>query len=214
VVVPRGSPTDAELVRLARSGNRRALDRLLRRHHGRVAAICRRLCRDPADAEDAAQEALLAIVNGLARFDGRSSFATWAYRVAANRSLDELRRRRRRPEPVDPGAAAQVRGPDARDPGELAVAATERDRVLVELGRLPEEFRDAVVLRDVLDLDYHEIAVLTGVPIGTVRSRIARGRGRLADALGDVGLTGAADGWNGSRTRDVHDRDPDPAERT
>jgi RNA polymerase sigma-70 factor (ECF subfamily) len=190
---PEPEPSDEDLAMRARDGDRRATEDLLRRHQDRIARICRRLCRDRHDAEDATQDALLAIATGLARFDGRSAFATWAYRIAVNRSLDELRRRRRRPEPVAPDhRAPDHRDPDHRrgpgaaeppDPADLAVAARERDRVLGAMALLPDEFREAVVLRDVLDLDYAEIARLLGVAPGTVRSRIARGRGRLADAL-------------------------------
>lgn len=193
---------DEELTGRARTGDRAAVDTLLRRHHDRVARICLGLCRDRSDAEDATQEALLSIANGLPRFDGRSSFATWAYRVAANRSLDELRRKRRRPRPVDPLDRAESPAPptgDGRDPADVAVSRSGRDRILDTVAALPEEFRDAVVLRDVLDLDYAEIARLLEVPVGTVRSRIARGRARLADTLGnpdgvgDVPPPGTAD---------------------
>jgi RNA polymerase sigma-70 factor (ECF subfamily) len=85
------------LVAAARSGDRAALEELLRTHHDRLYALARRITGNDADAADATQEALIAIVRGLPRFDGRSSFGTWAYRVTANACLDELRRRRRRP---------------------------------------------------------------------------------------------------------------------
>ncbi|MEO7399023.1 MAG: sigma-70 family RNA polymerase sigma factor [Ilumatobacteraceae bacterium] len=88
---------DSELVAAARGGDRSSLDVLLRRHYDRIFAVCRRVTGNEADAADAAQEAMIAIVRGLAKFDGRSSFSTWAYRIATNASLDELRRRRRRP---------------------------------------------------------------------------------------------------------------------
>jgi RNA polymerase sigma-70 factor (ECF subfamily) len=130
-----------------------------------------------ADALDATQEALLAVVRGLPRFDGRSSFSTWSYRVATNACLDELRRRRRRPIPVDeltmpPG------GPD-----DVAGEVTDRLALDGALASLPVEFRAAVVLRDVCALDYAEIAEVLGVPPGTVRSRIARGRAAVAAHL-------------------------------
>ena len=83
----------------AQGGDRAALDALLRRHHDRLYAVCRRVTGNDTDAADACQEALIAIVRSLDRFDGRSAFSTWAYRVATNACLDELRRRRRRPDP-------------------------------------------------------------------------------------------------------------------
>ena len=130
------------------------------------------------DAADATQEALLAIVRGLPRFDGRSAFGTWAYRVATNACLDELRRRKRRPEPApeDP-TAAQLDG----DPADVAL----RIDVDAALRRLPVDFRAAVVLRDLTGLDYAEIAEVLGLPSGTVKSRIARGRAALVPLLGN-----------------------------
>ena len=139
--------------------------------------MCRRLCGNEADGADATQEALLAIVRGLPRYDGRAAFSTWAYRVATNAALDELRRRSRRPVPgLDPDVGWAA-------PGDVAEAATARVDVDAALAVLPPEFRAAVVLRDLCGLDYAEIAEVLEIPAGTVRSRIARGRGQLADLL-------------------------------
>jgi RNA polymerase sigma-70 factor (ECF subfamily) len=171
-----GAP-DATLARAASAGDRRALELLLDRHADRVHAICRRVVTHPEDALDATQEALIAITRGIGRFDGRSAFTTWLYRVATNAALDELRRRGRRPIPFD-------------EPPELTSASGEgavdaRLDVDQALGSVPEEFRTAVVLRDLADLDYPEIAEVLGVPVGTVKSRIARGRKALRTALGN-----------------------------
>lgn len=133
---------------------------------------------NPTDAADACQEALIAIVRGLPAFDGRSAFGTWAYRVATNACLDELRRRRRRPEPGLP-----------EGPGEPAAAAddvegaTTRVDLDAALQSLPADYRAAVVLRDVCGLSYDEIAAALLIPSGTVRSRIARGRAALVPLL-------------------------------
>ncbi len=160
----------------ARAGDRQATDDLLRRHHDRIYAVCRRLTGNDADAADATQEALIAVVRGLRRFDGRSRFSTWSYRVAVNASLDELRRRRRRPVAAGDEEPLAV----APDGSERATARVDVDRALA---RLPEEFRAAVVLRDLCGLDYAEIAEVLDVPAGTVRSRIARGRAALVPFL-------------------------------
>lgn len=176
---------DHDLVTAARRGDRDALEALLRRHHDRIHAVCRRIAGNDADALDATQEALLAIVRGLDRFDGRAAFATWAYRIATNACLDELRRRRRRPDPVAPDLERQAPAPGGGPDLDTAVAA--RLDIDAALARLPPEFRAAVVLRDVCALDYAEIAEVLGVPAGTVRSRIARGRAVLARSLGEPG---------------------------
>jgi RNA polymerase sigma-70 factor (ECF subfamily) len=174
--------SDESLIDASRSGDRSALDALLRRHVDMVHAVCVRLAGNPADGADATQEALLAIVRGLPRFDGRSSVRTWMYRVATNACLDELRRRARRPSVGLPDAVLER--VERADGPALDTAVVDRlsiDRALVEL---PEEFRVAVVLRDVAGFDYAQIAEVLDVPLGTVRSRIARGRDRLAELLG------------------------------
>ncbi|MFL6204263.1 MAG: RNA polymerase sigma factor [Acidimicrobiales bacterium] len=169
-------------MRAAQAGDRDALDALLRRHHDRIHAVCRRLAGNEADALDATQEALIAIARGIRRFDGRAAFTTWAYRVATNACLDELRRRKRRPRPGLPDDVA------AGEVGAASAVAIDvvPDRLAIDaaLAELPEEFRAPVVLRDLCDLDYAEIAEILAIPPGTVRSRIARGRAQLARRLG------------------------------
>jgi RNA polymerase sigma-70 factor (ECF subfamily) len=169
---------DDALLAAARAGDRAALDALLRRHLDFIHAVCRRLAGNDADADDATQEALIAITRGISRFDGRSSLRTWLYRVATNACLDELRRKARRPTTGIPEVEQDIDGPSLDD--------TVSDQVVLDaaLRALPEEFRAPVVLRDVLGLDYQEIATTLELPPGTVRSRIARGRAALAVALG------------------------------
>lgn len=164
---------------------------------------------DDTDAQDALQDALVAIARGIRRFDGRSSFSTWSYRVATNACLDELRRRRRRPVPSALGGGTSADGGSAGgglDPlervgtpggpvlagGRAGVAADGgigavdgRLDVDAALARVPDPFRAAVVLRDLCDLDYAEIARVLDIPVGTVRSRIARGRALLSGLLGN-----------------------------
>jgi RNA polymerase sigma-70 factor (ECF subfamily) len=163
---------------------------LLRGQIDRIHALCRRLCGNEADAEDATQEALIAVVRGLPRFDRRSAFATWVHRVTTNVCLDELRRRGRRPRVVrrlDAAPAADGGGTrplDQADPApDVGEQVSERMAIDDALAALPEEFRVAVVLRDHLGLDYAEISEALDLPPGTVRSRISRGRARLADLL-------------------------------
>ena len=170
---------DEVLVAAALDGDAKALDSLLRRHHDRVYALCRRLAGNDADAADATQEALITIVRRLDRYDGRARFTTWMYRVATNACLDELRRRKRRPTPTDDDFLADR--PANNQPVETNVA--DRLDVDAALAQLSPEFRAPVVLRDLCGLDYAEIAEVLELAPGTVRSRISRGRGALAHVL-------------------------------
>ena len=175
---------DKTLIDAAQRGDRQALERLLREHQSQIHAICRRIAGNDADAEDATQEALIAVVKGLPRFDGRSKFSTWVYRIATNACIDELRRRNRQPAPGLPEHERADPNPITtsapRDPADVVSARIDVDRGLQQL---PEEFRTAVVLRDVAGLDYHEIAGVLDIAPGTVRSRISRGRRRLANLI-------------------------------
>jgi RNA polymerase sigma-70 factor (ECF subfamily) len=179
--------SDEQLVEAARRGDAAAMDTLLRRHYDRVHAVCRRIAGTTRDADDAAQEAMIRIVRNLDRFDGRSSFGTWAYRIATNTSLDELRKRKRRPQLHVVGDDRDDAPPEPTDERSHLEIDGVADRLSIDeaLAELPDEFRAAVVMRDVGDLDYAEIAVELGVPVGTVKSRIARGRKLLVTHLGN-----------------------------
>ncbi|HEX5585927.1 MAG TPA: sigma-70 family RNA polymerase sigma factor [Acidimicrobiia bacterium] len=175
--------SDALAARAA-GGDRHALEVLLDRHADRIHAVCRRVLADREDALDATQEAMIAIARGITRFDGRAAFTTWMYRVATNAALDEARRKQRRPRPVDdvgdaPPTGSAVEQFDTQVDARLDVDAALRT--------LPADFRAAVVLRDLCDLDYAEIAEVLQVPAGTVRSRISRGRALLHGALSESG---------------------------
>lgn len=169
---------DVELARRAGDGDRRALETLLERHFDRVHAVCRRVAGNRDDAQDATQEALVAVARRIGTYDGRAAFTTWLHRVAVNAALDELRRRGRRPVPAEELPEAPGRSFESAVDARLDVDAA--------LAGVPEDFRVAVVLRDLADLEYEEIARILDVPIGTVRSRIARGRAALAERVNDV----------------------------
>ena len=182
-----GSP---DQLAAAQAGDADALDALLRSHYDQVHLLCRRMMADRDEADDATQEALIAIARGIRRFDGRSALSTWVHRVATNACIDEIRKRARRPIPTDPHddarspmAATDVGGaePDGAD------GIVDRDEIDRALGALPLDFRHAVVLRDVLGYDYAEIAALLEIADGTVRSRISRGRQRLTELLAEPG---------------------------
>ncbi len=189
-VDPLVPPSDAleSLLAPARGGDRRALEDLLRASYDHVYPVCRRIVGNEADAADAAQEALISVMRWIGRFDGRSRYTTWLYRIAVNASIDELRRRsRRRVVPFPSWPSSSSSGAPDPEPASLTAGPEEvvgRLDIEAALMELPVDFRAAVVLRDVCGLDYAEIAEVLSIPGGTVRSHIARGRSLLAGRLG------------------------------
>lgn len=144
-------------------------------------SVAYRLAGNHSDAEDVVQEALLRVKRGLVNYTP-GSFQGWLARIVTNVFLDETRRRKRRPQTALPDDPDRViaGGPGADE--ELAMRSLP-DHIQQALGGLQEEFRVAVVLCDVAGLSYGEIADQTGVPVGTVRSRVHRGRSRLREVL-------------------------------
>lgn len=192
---------DADLIRAAQAGDMASLEVLLERHHDRLRAVCAKVVGPGADADDATQMALISIVNHLDSYDGRAKFTTWSYRIATNAAIDEMRKRQRRPTTSldDDSRHRQVAAA-----GDLADAATARLVVEEGLAQLPDEFKMPVILRDLAGLDYDEIGEILGLPPGTVRSRISRGRGKLADLIGPTHENG-----NQATTRGVQGGDHD-----
>ena len=181
--------SDAEVLRAAQSGDREALGIVLHEQYDRVFMVCVRMLHQRPAAEDCSQEAMIRIARGIAGFDGRSALSTWCHRIAVTTALDHLRRERRRPSlttvrddaPVDDGPVDDDAERAITDPVE---AAELRGEIATALAAMPPEFARAVVMRDVADLDYAEIAELEGIAVGTVKSRISRGRALLNQHLG------------------------------
>jgi len=155
------------------------------RDHGRfLYTLAYRLTGNDADASDLVQEVLLRVRRGLETYQP-GSLEGWLSRITTNAFLDEVRRRKRRPTvalPDDPERVLGDRG--APEPDEALAAARLPADIQDAIRALPSEFRAAVVLCDVVGLQYDEIAEQLGVPVGTVRSRIHRGRAQLRKALG------------------------------
>jgi RNA polymerase sigma-70 factor (ECF subfamily) len=178
--MPTSSTTlpDAELVELARQGDRLAFEELLRRHDTRMRALAYRLTADRHAMDDALQEAYLKAFRAMPRFRPGSDFGSWLYRITYNASIDELRRRKRSPvateDPVDPESARP--GP------ERVVSAAETVRGA--LAELPVDQRVTVVLVDGEGFDHREAAEILGVAPGTVASRLHRARAALRRHLG------------------------------
>jgi RNA polymerase sigma-70 factor, ECF subfamily len=177
-------PTDEELVAAFVGGDEAAFSELVTRHERRVYAICYRYFGNAADAEDATQDAFVALLRRAETFTGASSFSTWMYRVATNACNDVARKRSRRPQRTDKDLAGRedLAGSAASAEEDLAARGLS-DELVSALRRLDEETREAVVLHDVYHVPYQEIADRRGVAIGTVKSRIHRGHARLAAAL-------------------------------
>jgi RNA polymerase sigma-70 factor, ECF subfamily len=172
------------------SRDERALEILLARHESRVFGIAFRILGNRADALDATQDVFLTVFRKAGSFRGQAAFTTWLYRLTTNACHDIGRRKARSPIPMEvlPGAA----NPAAVDPvGRLVVEQALR--------ALPEDQRVAVVMRDLYDLTYQQIAESTRVPVGTVKSRIARGRQSLGGLIDGSG--GVEPGGRGGRLR-------------
>lgn len=153
------------------------------RDHGRfLYSVAYRLTGNDADAQDLVQEVLLRVRRGLATYQP-GSMEGWLSRIATNAFLDDVRKRKRRP--TDPLPDDPERVLAAGDDVESAIARVSLgDEVQAALRTIPDDFRVAVVLCDVVGLPYDEIAERLDVPVGTVRSRIHRGRSALRKVLG------------------------------
>lgn len=167
--------SDEELVRRFVAGGREALSDLVRRHQGRVYNIAYRMLGGREDAVDAVQEVFITCMRKLPGFRGQSAFTTWLHRVTVNVCLDALRRRR--PTHASGDEVPEVSVPDHSD---SAVESVEVQRALLHV---PEEFRVVLLLHDMHDHPYEAVAEMLGVPVGTVKSRLHRGRVVLGRAL-------------------------------
>ena len=185
---PAGTPgTEADLVLSACGGNLDAFNALVDLHERSVFNLCLRMLGSREAAEDAAQDAFLSAFRNARAFRG-ASFRAWLMRIAANACTDELRRRGRRPalslDAPPPGAHDPLDIADAGAGPEAAVMRREQQRVLQDaLLRLPADQRMAVIMCDLQGFSYEEIAEAMRSSLGTVKSRIARGREKLRGML-------------------------------
>ncbi|SCF31711.1 RNA polymerase sigma-70 factor, ECF subfamily [Micromonospora purpureochromogenes] len=168
-----------DLARAAARGEPGAVDALLAAVRPEVLRLCARLLPHREDAEEACQDALLALARGIDRFEGRSTFHTWLYRLTANRARSTYRALRRR-WLVESGG---VPLPDPPDPRRTSVVAGTRLDLLDALDAVRPELAEAVTLRDVLGLNYREIAALLDVPEGTAKSRVHLARKQVRQRM-------------------------------
>lgn len=169
--------SDEELVRaFTAEGNHDALEALLKRHQNSVYGLAYRILGNRDDALDATQDVFIAVFRKARSFRYEAAFATWLYRLTVNACRDLNRKRARTPTPV-----AEIEAPTSSHL-ESAEGRLEAERLL---RLLPEDQRAVALLRDLYGLSYQEISEATGVPLGTVKSRLARARMALADALAE-----------------------------
>ena len=178
-VMERGS--EEELIARAASGNGAAFSDLMAMHESRMFALALRMCTNREDAQDCLQNAMIRIYRSIGGFKAQSSFSTWVYRITMNTCLDELRRRKVRGAASLDGLLESGWSPSDEDdvPERHAIASEQRRALERAIAQLPEDMRAAVVLRDVQGFSYDEIADALSANIGTVKSRISRGRERL-----------------------------------
>ncbi|WP_250000557.1 RNA polymerase sigma factor SigM [Actinoplanes sp. M2I2] len=179
-------PSDADLLRAHVDGDRDAFGELVRRHRDRLWAVALRTIGDREEAADAVQDALLSAHRNAARFRGDSAVTTWLHRIVVNASLDRIRRRQAHPTvPLPDGSRSDDR-PSGVEP---AAPATDHETALVvrqALADLPADQRAAIVLVDIQGYPVAEAAEILEVAVGTIKSRCARGRARMALALGEL----------------------------
>ena len=174
---------DEELIRRFRAGEAAAFTTLVERHQQRVYSLCLRVLGDAEVAKDVAQDTFMTVLRKLEGFRGEAAFTTWLHRVTVNACYDELRRARRRPMlhiAADDGPEREP-GPPIEDHAERVGGTLD---AAAALAAIPEEFRVALVLADVQDVPYARIAEILDVPVGTVKSRVHRGRLALAKVMG------------------------------
>ena len=179
-------PSDADLLRAHLDGDAQAFAVLVRRHRDRLWAVALRTIGDREEAADAVQDALLSAHRNAARFRGDSAVTTWLHRIVVNACLDRIRRRQAHPTvPLPDGSRTDDR-PSGPEP---AAPVEDHDTALVvrqALAALPIEQRAALVLVDVQGYPVLEAAEILGVAEGTIKSRCARGRARMAISLGHL----------------------------
>ena len=199
--------SDRTTVGEAQAGSLEAFETLVRRYQVRIVNYTLAITRNMSDAEDITQETFIRAFRALRRFRGQSSFKTWLYTIATNTARAHMRATSRRGslEGRSMHTDSTGNGADVIAAGVATVEDTllKRDAIDRALGALPEQLRLAVVLRDVEGLDYREIADITGVPLGTVESRIFRARQRLRPLLAPLMGVRSGQAMHKEKTDDV-----------
>lgn len=193
---PDDGPRDEDLLAAFLEGEEAAFTTLMRRYESRIFSLALRMTGDRTDALDATQDAFISAFRRAASFRGEAAFGTWLYRIGINSCNDLLRKKGRLPVP---------REEERTEEGQLNPSSTTLEEdvatkidVTAALAKLPLEYREAVAMHDLGAIPYEQIAEATGVAVGTVKSRISRGRRKLAELLEQPNPTGASKGSDDS----------------
>jgi RNA polymerase sigma-70 factor (ECF subfamily) len=185
--------SDLSLVRRVQHGDKGAFDVLVLKYQHKLVKLVTRYVRNPAEAEDIAQEAFIKAYRALPQFRGDSAFYTWLYRIAINTAKNAVVSRDRSPvdydldrSSIDESYDMQGRLKDSETPEGLVLTDEIRQTVNAAIEQLPEDLRTAIVLRELEGLSYEQIASTMGCPVGTVRSRIFRAREAIDHRLREV----------------------------
>ncbi|HEY1892656.1 MAG TPA: RNA polymerase sigma factor RpoE [Steroidobacteraceae bacterium] len=185
--------SDLSLVRRVQRGDKGAFDALVLKYQHKLVKLVMRYVRNPAEAEDIAQEAFIKAYRALPQFRGDSAFYTWLYRIAINTAKNAVVSRDRNPveydldrSNTDESYDMQGRMKDSETPEGLVLTDEIRSTVNAAIDSLPDDLRTAIVLRELEGLSYEEIAAAMACPVGTVRSRIFRAREAIDQRLREV----------------------------
>jgi len=186
---------DSVLVQQSQMGDTTAMERLILKYQNRIYNVILKMCGNPDDAAELAQEAFVKVIESIDRFQGKSSFYTWLFRIAVNLTLNHCQRSSRTAarsldaEETEPdGTTSLVLRECLSDERAVDPATVAQSRELCELAKkcllqLDEPQRAVVVLRDIEGMDYAQIAEVLNIELGTVRSRLSRARGNLREIL-------------------------------
>ena len=189
---PASSPEedDVALCQRVAGGDDDAFEVLVTRYQNRIYGFCLRMLHDRAEAEDVAQDVFLTLYRSAGDFRSESAFSTWLFRIAKNQTLNRIkyldRRGRTSPKILADGGEARVAAlmdAEERQPDALLEGGQRSALVQAAIHQLQDEHRAVLLLRDVEELSYEEISAATGLPLGTVKSRIHRGRSQLVSIL-------------------------------
>jgi RNA polymerase sigma-70 factor (ECF subfamily) len=186
---------DSILVRQCRDGDMQAMGRLVVKYQDRLFNTVLKICGNRDDAVELTQDAFVKVLESIGTFEGKSGFYTWLFRIAVNLTINHCRRRiRTSTESLDAdagtgrsiavsGLRAMLADDGSPDPARLAIDKEMRELVVVALGRLDNDHRTIVVLRDIEGMNYIDISETLGIEMGTVKSRLSRARRLLKEIL-------------------------------